>query len=76
MALNVANLNASGLRDASKCVHLLAELSNLCLDVAAVQETNFIREADCQVLKDNFVVFFSIQQPHQHWGLSASWTQS
>ena len=57
MALNIASLNARGLMDASKCAHLLAELSNLCVDVAAVQETHFICEADCRVLKDDFVVY-------------------
>ena len=57
MALNVASLNARGLRDASKCAHLLAELSNLCVDVAAVQETHFVCGADCWVLEDDFVVY-------------------
>ena len=57
MALNVASLNARGLRDASKCAHLLAELSNLCVNVTAVQETHFVCEADCRVLKDDFVVY-------------------
>ena len=57
MALNVASLNARGLRDASKCVHLLAELLNLCLDVAAVQETHFICKVDCRVLRDDFVIY-------------------
>ena len=57
MALNVASLNARGLRDASKCAHLLAELSNLCVDVAAVQETHFVCGADCRVLEDDFVVY-------------------
>ena len=57
MALNVASLNARGLRDASKCANLLAELSYLCVEVAAVQETHFVCEADCQVLKDDFVVY-------------------
>ena len=57
MALNIASLNARGLRDASKCAHLLAELSNLSINVAAVQETHFICEADCWVLEDEFVVF-------------------
>ena len=54
MALNVASLNVRGLRDASKCAHLLAELSNLCLNVAAVQETHFVCGADCRVLEDDF----------------------
>ena len=57
MALNVASLNARGLRHASKCAHLLAELSNLCVNVAAVQETHLTCEADCRVLEDDFVVF-------------------
>ena len=57
MALNVASLNARGLRDASKCAHLLSELSNLCVDVAAVQETHFTCGADCRVLRGDFVVY-------------------
>ena len=57
MALNVAILNARGLRDASKCAHLLAELSNLWVNVAAVQETHYVCKVDCRVLKDDFVVY-------------------
>ena len=57
MALNVASLNARGVRDASKCAHLLAKLSKLCVEVAAVQETHFICEADFRVLKDDFAVY-------------------
>ena len=57
MSLNVASLNARGLRDASKCAHLLAELSNLCVNVTAVQETHFTCETDCRVLEDDFVVY-------------------
>ena len=57
MDLNVASLNSRGQRNESKCVYLLAELSNLCVDVAAVQETHFTCEADCRVLEDDFVVY-------------------
>ena len=57
MALNVASLNVRGLRDPRKCAHLLAELSNLCVNVTAVQETHFVCEVDCRVLKDDFVVY-------------------
>ena len=57
MVLNAASLNARELRDASKCAHFLAELSNLCMDVTALQETHFICKADCRVLKDDFVVY-------------------
>ena len=46
-----------GLRNPSKCTHLLGELSNLCVNVAAVQETRFTCAEDCQVLEDNFVSF-------------------
>ena len=53
MALNIASLNVRGLRDSNKCAHLLAELSNLWVNVAAVQETHFTCEADCQVLEDD-----------------------
>ena len=57
MALNVVSLNVRGLRDASKCTHLLAELSNFCVNVAAVQETHFTGETDCRVLENDFVVY-------------------
>ena len=57
MSLNAVSLNARGLRDASKCAHLIAELSNLGVEVAAVQETHFTCEADCRVLEDDFVVY-------------------
>ena len=59
MALNIASLNVRGLRDASKCAHLLSDLSNLCVDVAAVQETHFICEADCRVLENVYSAFGS-----------------
>ena len=57
MALNLATLNVRGLRDSSKCAHLLVELKNLCVDVAAVQETHFVCAADCRVLESDFNVF-------------------
>ncbi len=57
MALNLASLNVRGLRDSSKCAHLLAELKNLGVDVAAVQETHFTCGADCRVLENDFNVF-------------------
>ena len=46
MALNLASLNVRGLRDSSKCARLLGELRNLCVDVTAVQETQFTCGAD------------------------------
>ena len=36
---------------------LLGELKNLCVDVAAVQETHFTCDADCRVLENDFNVF-------------------
>ena len=55
--LNLATLNVRGLRDSSKCARLLAELKNIRVDVAAVQETHFIFYADCRVLEGGFNVF-------------------
>ena len=57
MTLNLATLNVRGLRDSSKCAHLLAELKNLRIHVAAVQETHFICAADSRVLENDFNVF-------------------
>ena len=57
MALNLASLNVRGLRDSSKCTRLFAELKNLGVDVAAVQETHFTCGADCRVLESDFNVF-------------------
>ena len=57
MTLNLASLNVRGLRDSSKCTRLLAELKNLGVDVAAVQETHFTCGADCRVLESDFNVF-------------------
>ena len=56
LALNLASLYARGLGDPSKCARLLGELSNLSVDVAAVQETHFTCAADCRVLENENVV--------------------
>ena len=56
MSLNVATLNARGLRDSSKCARLLRELSNLSVGVGAVQETHFTCAVNCRVLEKVFVV--------------------
>ena len=57
MTLNLASLNVRGLMDSSKCTRLLAELNNLGVDVAAVQETHFTCGDDCRVLESDFNVF-------------------
>ena len=69
MALNLATLNVRGLRDSSKCARLLAELTNLRVNVAALQETHLICAADCQVLESDFNVFAA------YGSRSTSWTQ-
>ena len=56
MTLDLASLNVKRLRDARKSVHLLAELSNLCIDVAAVQENHFICMENCRMLERDYVV--------------------
>ena len=57
MFLNLATLNARWRRDPSKYACLLGELSNLCVNVAAVQETHFTCAEDWRVLRDDFDVF-------------------
>ena len=57
MTLNLATLNVRGLRDSSKCTHLLGELKNLGVDVAPVQETQFTCGTDCWVLENDVKVF-------------------
>ena len=56
MALNLATLNARGLRDPSKYACLHSELSNLGVNVAAVQETHLTGAADCWVLENDDVI--------------------
>ena len=55
MSLNLATLKVRGLRDPSKSACLLGKLSNLRVNVAAVQETHFICVADCWVLENDYV---------------------
>ena len=57
MALNLATLNVKRLKDSDKCARLLAELSNLRVNITVVQETHFIGAADCRVLEKDFAVF-------------------
>ena len=59
MAINLATLNARGLKDLSKCVRLLGELPNLSVDVGAVRETHFICVVDYRVLEDDYVVLLA-----------------
>ena len=57
MTLNLASLNVRGLRDSSKCTHLLAELKTLEVYVAAEQEIHLTCSTDCRVLESDFNVF-------------------
>ena len=54
-ALNHNMLIERGLRYPIKCVRLLGELSNLSLNVSAVQDTHFTCAADCRVLEEGYV---------------------
>ena len=74
MTLNPATLNVRGLKDSSKWARLLAEIKNLRVDVAAVQETHLICAVDCRVLENDFNVF-SAYGSRSSAGVSASWTQ-
>ena len=69
MTLNLATLNVRGLKDSSKCTHLLGELKTLGEDVAAVQETHFTCGADCWVLESDFN-FFSAYSSRTITGVS------
>ena len=42
--------------DPSKCARLLGELSNLCVNVTAVQENHFACGGDYRVLEEDIVV--------------------
>ena len=57
MVFNFDTLNARGLTEPSKCAHLLGELFNLIVNVAAVQETHLTCAADSRVMVDDYVVF-------------------
>ena len=69
MTLDLAMLNVRGLRESSKCARLLAELKNLSVHVAAVQETDFICAVDSWVLENYFNVF-SVYGRHTSIGVS------
>lgn len=57
MTIKLASLNVRGLRDRSKAVGLLCDLLSFGVDVAVIQETNFVCDVDAHVLSSNFVVY-------------------
>ena len=69
MALNLATLNVRGLRDSSQWARLLAELKNLIVNVAAVQETHFLCAADSRVQGNDLNVFLAYSS-HSSVGVS------
>ena len=56
-SLSLATLNMRGLKNPRKYARLLGELSNLRVQVPAVQETHFICAADCRVLENDINIF-------------------
>ena len=63
MALSLATLGVRELKDASKCAHLLGELSNLSVDFTVVQENYFTCAADLSGAGGCLCRLFSIEQP-------------
>lgn len=57
MALNIANLNARGLRDRSKAARLFRDPFSFWIDVDAIEETHFVCEIDDRVLSSDFVFY-------------------
>ena len=48
-------------------MHLIGELSNLSVDVAAIKQTHFTCAADCRVLKDDYVVLSAYGNRSRVW---------
>ena len=69
MALTLASMNVIELMDRSRGTRVLSEVSNLDMDEAEVQETHFICERGCQVLKRNCVVLSAFDN---HYGAGVS----
>ena len=57
LTLNLASLNARGMRDRGRASRVLRDLVHLKADVISLQETHFVCAADERVLKDDFVVY-------------------
>ena len=63
MAINIASLNARGLRDSSCAARVLRSLIDFQLDVVALQETHFASSLDERVFRNHFDVFSSYGIP-------------
>ena len=57
MAINIASLNANGLKSRSKQFDLLGDLDRFRVDVAAIEETHFVTAGDAYVLTSDFDVY-------------------
>ena len=57
--LNLATLNVRGLRNSSKAARVLADLVDLGVDIAALEETHFICRGDERVLDGDYFVVSS-----------------
>ena len=57
--LNLATLNTAGLRNSSKAARILADLVDLHVDIAALEETHFICRGDERVLDGDYFVVSS-----------------
>ena len=64
MSLNLASLNARGLRDSSRANFAAANLENLGVDVATVQETHFESYLDEYVLRGKWEVHSAYGRPN------------
>lgn len=49
MSINLASVNARGLRDKGKASHLICYLLSLSVDVVAIQKTHFVCNIDAGV---------------------------
>ena len=59
MAITLATMNVRGLRDPSRASAFLQDLRAHHVDVAAVQETHFVCEADGRLIANDFIVHSS-----------------
>ena len=57
MTLNLATFNVRGIRCRSKASRVVRDLVSLKVDIAAIQETHFVCDGDCQVLVNDYDVY-------------------
>ena len=57
MSLNLATFNVRGIRCRSKAARVVRDLVSLKVDIAAIQETHFVCDGDCQVMVNDYDVY-------------------